>query len=219
MVDAMSLFVKKAAMAFIAGMAICSIGSQALASEDKGLDGRQVEEFKAWRDNGGGGRCLSVDSSWNGYRLARVLYCSKESSESDDSLSSSVYSIMTTRDPAGWLNPYWITDKVSTHSYGYTGLLEGSEVGRYYDSSYAAWGSFVSMLRSEFSRRDDIKWWGVTKGTCFDESTYREFEYNCNEVLSIAEGKDSLYRELNATQTEKKVEKKPAKKKKAKKKG
>lgn len=203
-------------MVTLGGFAALTMGItelNAIASEDMGLDGRQVEVFRAWRDDQGGGRCLRVDSSWNGEPLARVLFCTKDSSENSDGLISLVYDIMTTRDPAGWLNPYWITDRVSRASRGYTGEIEGSVVGRYYDSSYAAWGSFVSMLSSEFSRRDDIKWWGVTKGACFDEATYREFEYNCTHVSEIAEAKDEYYR---ATQ-EKEV-KKPAKKKKAKKK-
>ncbi len=206
------LSLTKLTLGGFAVLAMGLTGFNAIASEDMGLDGRQVEEFRSWRDDQGGGRCLRVDSSWNGEPLARVLFCSKDS-ENSAGLTSLVYDIMTTRDPAGWLNPYWITDRVSRASYGYTGETEGSVVGRYYDSSYAAWGSFVSMLRSEFSRRDDIQWWGVTQGTCFDDATYREFEYNCTHVSEIAEAKDEVYR---ATQ-EKEV-KKPAKKKKAKKK-
>lgn len=198
---------KKITLGGLAALALGITGLNAIAA-DTGFDGRQVEEFRAWRNERGGAQCRNVDSSWNGEPLARVLFCTKDSNEDSDSLTSLVYGIMTTRDPAGWLNPYWITARVSTASYGYTGEIEGTVVGKYYDSYYAAWESFVSMLRSEFSQRDDIKWWGVTKGTCFDDATYREFKYNCTHVSEIAEAKDGYYRDM---QGEKKAVKKPAK--------
>ncbi len=93
-------------LAGFAALAMGLTGLNAIASEDMGLDGRQVEEFRTWRDDHGGGRCKRIDSSWNGDPVARVLYCTTDSSEDSDSLSSSVYGIMATRDPAGWLNPY-----------------------------------------------------------------------------------------------------------------